>query len=201
MPSTGQPVEANSGAGGYSFLPSTDILHAEAIQQRLRTFGDQVLHNETLNERLRTIGDQVLHNEALNGRLRTIGDQVLHNNAINERIRVIRDCVQHIWQEDVVTEAVEHFKYKLKLKEKFSLASSIGLGFSLMNVPFGIASTLSIGLVCGSSFTILWGWILFSFFTIFISLSLGEISSKFPTSGGVYHFSSILASKKYSLGV
>ncbi|KAH3662385.1 hypothetical protein OGAPHI_005637 [Ogataea philodendri] len=121
----------------------------------------------------------------------------------SERLRNIREHVLHdlndIWQDDDLTEQIEHFKYKQELKKTFSFGSIIGLGFSLMNVPFGISSTLAIGLVCGSSFTILWGWVLFSFFTLLISLSLGEISGKFPSSGGVYHFSSILANEKYSL--
>ncbi|KAG7732092.1 hypothetical protein KL948_002290 [Ogataea haglerorum] len=121
----------------------------------------------------------------------------------SERLRHIREHVIHdindIWQDGDVSEQIEHFKYKQELKKKFSFGSIIGLGFSLMNVPFGISSTLSIGLVCGSSFTILWGWVLFSLFTVFISLSLGEISGKFPSSGGVYHYSSILANEKYAL--
>ncbi|ODV83717.1 hypothetical protein CANARDRAFT_9281 [[Candida] arabinofermentans NRRL YB-2248] len=169
--------EPSSSENRYSLLLTPEL------QERIRHLGDHVLHNEALNERLRTIGDQVLHNEAFNERIRNIGDHVIHD----------------IWQDDDETQEVEHFNYKQELKKKFSIASIIGLGFSLMNVPFGIASTLSIGLVCGSSFTILWGWVLFSFFTVMISLSLSEIAARFPSSGGVYHFSSILANEKYSL--
>ncbi|KAG0687636.1 hypothetical protein C6P40_002080 [Pichia californica] len=106
---------------------------------------------------------------------------------------------QEIYYDDDNQEEVQHFQYKNALDHKFSVGSIVGLGFSLMNVPFGVATTLSIGLVCGSSVTILWGWVLFGFFSIMISLSLSEIASKFPTSGGVYHFSCILSNGRYSL--
>ncbi|KAG0680483.1 hypothetical protein C6P42_004929 [Pichia californica] len=106
---------------------------------------------------------------------------------------------QEIYYDDDNQEEVQHFQYKNELDHKFSVGSIVGLGFSLMNVPFGVATTLSIGLVCGSSVTILWGWVLFGFFSIMISLSLSEIASKFPTSGGVYHFSCILSNGRYSL--
>lgn len=101
--------------------------------------------------------------------------------------------VQDIYFDDDNTEEVVHIHYDHELDKKFTVSSLVGLGFSLMNVPFGVSTTLSIGLVCGSSATIFWGWIIFGIFSLFISLSLAEISSKFPSSGGVYHFAWILA--------
>lgn len=119
---------------------------------------------------------------------------------IRENLKVLgQHIAQEIYYDDDDGEEVQHFQYKNEHENKFSVGSIIGLGFSLMNVPFGVASTLSIGLVCGSNVTILWGWVLFGVFSIMISLSLSEIASKFPTSGGVYHFSCILSSEKYSL--
>jgi amino acid transporter len=123
-----------------------------------------------------------------------------HQFHIPDNIRHIgHQIAQEIYYDDDNTEEVQHFQYKSNFEHKFSVGSIVGLGFSLMNVPFGVASTLSIGLVCGSNVTILYGWILFGFFSIMISLSLSEIASKFPTSGGVYHFSCILSNEKYSL--
>lgn len=121
--------------------------------------------------------------EEIEQRLRNLGEQV----------------VDQIYLDDDNTEEVEHFNYKQKLRKKFSVASIVGLGFSLMNVPFGISTTLSIGLVCGGCVTIFWGWVIFGFFTTLVSLSLSEISAKFPTSGGVYHFSYLLANDNYAL--
>lgn len=119
--------------------------------------------------------------------------QIPHN------LRVLgQHIVEEIYYDDDNSEEIQHFNYKSKLDHKFSVGSIVGLGFSLMNVPFGVATTLSIGLVCGSNVTIFWGWILFGIFSTMVSLSLSEISSKYPTSGGVYHFASILSKDKYS---
>lgn len=101
--------------------------------------------------------------------------------------------------EDDEVEHVEHFKYKQDLERKLTVTSIIGLGFTLMGVPFGLSSTLWISLVDGGSVTILYGWIIVGFFSLCVILSLSEIIAKFPTAGGVYHFSAILSSERYSL--
>lgn len=96
-------------------------------------------------------------------------------------------------------EHVEHFKYKQDLERKLTFTSVIGLGFGVMGVVFGISSTIWISLIDGANVTILYGWIITAFFSVCVVLSLSEIISKYPTSGGVYHFSAILSNEKYSL--
>lgn len=103
-----------------------------------------------------------------------------------------------ISEEDDQIEHVEHFKYKQDLERKLTVTSVIGLGFSVMGVPFGLSSTLWISLMDGANVTILYGWIVVGFFSICVILSLSEISSKYPTAGGVYHFSAVLSNEKYS---
>lgn len=101
--------------------------------------------------------------------------------------------------DDNEIEHVEHFKYKQDLERKLTVTSIIGLGFTLMGVPFGLSSTLWILLVDGGNVTMLYGWLIVGFFSICVVLSLSEIISKYPTAGGVYHFSAILSNDKYSL--
>ncbi|SGZ48876.1 CIC11C00000001182 [Sungouiella intermedia] len=101
--------------------------------------------------------------------------------------------------DDDEIEHVEHFKYKQDLDRKLTVSSIIGLGFTLMGIPFGLSSTLWILLVDGGNVTMLYGWLIVGFFSICIVLSLCEIIAKFPTAGGVYHFSAILSNEKYSL--
>lgn len=100
--------------------------------------------------------------------------------------------------DDDEVEQVEHFKYKQELERKLTVTSIIGLGFSLMGVPFGLSSTLHISLTDGGNVTILYGWLVVAFFSICVVLSLSEIISKYPTAGGVYHFSALLSNEKYS---
>mgnify|MGYP001157741351 FL=1 len=100
--------------------------------------------------------------------------------------------------DDDEVEHVEHFRYKQDLQRKLTVTSIIGLGFTLMGVPFGLSSTLWISLVDGGSVTILYGWLVVGFFSLCVVLSLSEIIAKFPTAGGVYHFSAILSNEKYA---
>lgn len=109
--------------------------------------------------------------------------------------------VQDIYFDDDNTHEAVHVHYDHELDKKFTTSSLVGLGFSLMNVPFGVSTTLAIGLVCGSSAIIFWGWLIFGIFSLLISLSLAEIASKFPSSGGVYHFAWILAPDGYNVGL
>lgn len=102
-------------------------------------------------------------------------------------------------QEEEDADHVEHFKYTHHLERKLTVTSIIGLGFTLMGVPFGLSSTLWISLVDGGNVTMLYGWLIVGFFSICVVLSLSEIISRYPTSGGVYHFSAILSNERYSL--
>lgn len=96
-------------------------------------------------------------------------------------------------------ELVQKFAYSQELDRKLLANSVIGLGFTLMGVPFGLSSTLNIALVDGGNVTILYGWLLVSFFSYMVVLSMSEIISKYPTAGGVYHWSAILAPARYSM--
>lgn len=101
--------------------------------------------------------------------------------------------------DDDEIEQVEHFKYKQDLERKLTVTSIIGIGFTLMGIPFGLSSTLWILLVDGGNVTMLYGWLIVGFFSFCVVLSLCEIIAKFPTAGGVYHFSAILSNEKYSI--
>ncbi|UJR17351.1 hypothetical protein I4U23_004246 [Adineta vaga] len=88
--------------------------------------------------------------------------------------------------------------YKSELPRTLSFFSVLGLSFAIMAVPTGESATLTIGLTDGGPVTILYGWILVTIISICIAASLAEICSKYPTSGGVYYWSAILAHKKWA---
>lgn len=108
-------------------------------------------------------------------------------------------ALRTLFEDDTDEEHVEHFRYKQDLQRKLSVVSIIGLGFTLMGVPFGLSLTLWISLVDGGSVTMLYGWLVVGFFSTCVVLSLCEIISKYPTAGGVYHFSAILSNERYSM--
>ncbi|CAF2838973.1 unnamed protein product [Rotaria sp. Silwood2] len=88
--------------------------------------------------------------------------------------------------------------YKAELPRSLSFFSVLGLSFAIMAVPSGESVTLSIGLKDGGPVTIFYGWILLTIISICIASSLAEICSAYPTSGGVYYWSAMLANKKWA---
>lgn len=78
------------------------------------------------------------------------------------------------------------------------MISILGMSFAIMAVPFGLSTTLYITLVDGQSVTILWGWVFVSLISLSIAASLAEICAVYPTAGGVYYWSAMMATKEYA---
>ena len=96
-------------------------------------------------------------------------------------------------------ERVEHFRYKQDLERRFTVTLVVALGFLLMGVPFGLLLTLWIALVDGGNATMLYGWVVVALMLICVVVLLSEIALRYPTLGGVYHFSALLSSARYLL--
>ena len=67
-----------------------------------------------------------------------------------------------------------------------------------MAVPFGLSTTFYITLADGQSVTILYGWVLVSLISLAIAASLAEICAVYPTAGGVYYWSAMLATREWA---
>lgn len=93
---------------------------------------------------------------------------------------------------------LEEMGYKQELTRNLGMISVLGLSFAIMAVPFGTSTTLNIALTDGGPVTILYGWIFVSLVSLCMASSLAEICSVFPTSGGVYYWSAMLSTEKYS---
>ncbi|KAK5108919.1 hypothetical protein LTR62_007721 [Meristemomyces frigidus] len=88
--------------------------------------------------------------------------------------------------------------YKAELPRSLSMLSVLGLSFAIMAVPYGTSTTMYIALTNGQSVTVLWGWVLVSLISLSIAASLAEICAVFPTAGGVYYWSAMMATKKWA---
>ncbi|KAK4580349.1 hypothetical protein LTR86_000552 [Recurvomyces mirabilis] len=88
--------------------------------------------------------------------------------------------------------------YKGELPRSLSMLSVLGLSFAIMAVPYGTSTTMYISLTNGQSVTILWGWVLVSLISLSIAASLAEICAVFPTAGGVYYWSAMMATKDWA---
>ena len=79
---------------------------------------------------------------------------------------------------------LQELGYKQELKRDWGLLHNFGISFSIISVITGITTLFEYGLVTGGPGVMSVGWIVVSFFTMFIALSMAEVVSAIPTSGG-----------------
>lgn len=61
------------------------------------------------------------------------------------------------------------------------------MSFVLASVPYGISTTLYYPLSGGGPVSAVWGWVGVCLIILTLAISLGEITSVYPTAGGVYY--------------
>lgn len=72
----------------------------------------------------------------------------------------------------------------------------LALGFNICNSWVGLGMTLAIGITLGGTITVLYGCILAFVLYLATAATLAELASVYPTAGGQYHFTSLLAPKR-----
>ncbi|KAI8581174.1 hypothetical protein K450DRAFT_279273 [Umbelopsis ramanniana AG] len=87
--------------------------------------------------------------------------------------------------------------YKQELKRSWSLFQNFCLCFSVMSIFVGIAPLYGTALITGGPVVIIFGWVVVTCITLTVALSLAEVCSAYPTSGGLYYWSAALSEPKY----
>lgn len=93
---------------------------------------------------------------------------------------------------------LEEMGYKPELQRNFSIFSILGVGFGLTNSWFGISASLITGISSGGPLLIVYGIIIIAIVATCIAITLSEMSSAMPNSGGQYYWTTVLAPKKYA---
>ncbi|RDW59428.1 amino acid transporter-9 [Coleophoma cylindrospora] len=93
---------------------------------------------------------------------------------------------------------LEDLGYKQQLLRNLDLLQSFGITYSVICTPFGIVFLFENGLLTGGPAIMSSGWIIVAFFSVLIGLSMAEIVSAAPASGGPYFWSSKLAPPEHS---
>ncbi|KAL2018072.1 hypothetical protein VTK56DRAFT_1304 [Thermocarpiscus australiensis] len=83
--------------------------------------------------------------------------------------------------------------YKAELVRTRSTWHVAFMSFVLASIPYGLATTLYYPLQGGGPVVVVWGWLLVSLIILCVATSLGEITSVYPTAGGVYYQTFMLA--------
>jgi amino acid transporter len=92
---------------------------------------------------------------------------------------------------------LEAMGYQAELVRNRSTLQVVFMSFVLASIPYGLATTFFYPLVGGGPANIVWGWVTVSFIILCVALSLGEITSVYPTAGGVYYQTFMLAPPSY----
>ncbi|XWS68813.1 hypothetical protein CRYUN_Cryun04dG0124900 [Craigia yunnanensis] len=88
--------------------------------------------------------------------------------------------------------------YKQELKRDLSMFSNFAFSFSIISVLTGITTVYNTGLSFGGPVSFIYGWFITGCFTMFVGLSMAEICSSYPTSGGLYYWSAKLAGPNWA---
>ena len=83
--------------------------------------------------------------------------------------------------------------YKQELNREWGVLQNFGVSFSIISVITGITTLFQYGLTTGGPGVMSIGWIVVSFFTMFVGLGMAEITSAHPTSGGPYFWAAMLS--------
>ncbi|KAF5672626.1 heterokaryon incompatibility (het-6OR allele) [Fusarium circinatum] len=74
----------------------------------------------------------------------------------------------------------------------------IAIGFNIPNSWVAIAASLSTALAAGGTVSLIYGTFVSCAFYACAAVTLAELASVYPTAGGQYHFTSILAPERYN---
>lgn len=87
--------------------------------------------------------------------------------------------------------------YKSELVRSRSTLQVAFMSFVLASIPYGLSTTFYYPLAGGGPANVIWGWVGVSLIILCVAISLGEITSVFPTAGGVYYQTWMLAKPSY----
>ncbi|GAA0151493.1 hypothetical protein Leryth_018946 [Lithospermum erythrorhizon] len=88
--------------------------------------------------------------------------------------------------------------YKQELNRDLSVLSNFAFSFSIVSVLTGVTTLYTTGLTYGGPVSLIYGWLIASSLTMFVGLSMAEICSSYPTSGGLYYWSAKLAGPNWA---
>src|SRR5690349_9989550 len=83
---------------------------------------------------------------------------------------------------------LQHLGYAQELLREFGGFSNFALSFSIISILTGAVTLFDYGLSMGGPREMLIGWPLVSAGTLAVALSMAELCSAIPTSGGMYHW-------------
>ena len=92
-------------------------------------------------------------------------------------------------------ELLHELGYAQELKRGMGSFSNFAVSFSIISILTGGVTTYYLGMDAGGPFVITLGWFIVGALTLCVGMSMAEITSSYPTAGGLYWWSAKLADK------
>lgn len=90
---------------------------------------------------------------------------------------------------------LEKLGYAQQLMRGMGSFSNFAVSFSVISILTGATQLYGYGLQHGGPLQMSAGWLLVSFFTMTVALSMAELASAYPTAGALYHWASFLGGR------
>ncbi|KAI0776821.1 APC amino acid permease [Trametes elegans] len=87
--------------------------------------------------------------------------------------------------------------YKQEFQRAFTGLETFGIAFSIIGLLPSIASVLVYSIPDGGPSAMVWGWLVASIFILLVGMSMAELASAAPTSGGLYFWTHSLSSPRW----
>ncbi|KAJ3281478.1 hypothetical protein HDU79_010733 [Rhizoclosmatium sp. JEL0117] len=94
-------------------------------------------------------------------------------------------------------ELLAQLGYKQELRRELTSFTNYGVALSTICICSGLTSLFGYGLITGGPAVMTLSWFVVAFFTMFVGLSMAEICSAFPTSGGLYYWAARLSKPEH----
>ncbi|KAI9208848.1 amino acid/polyamine transporter I [Polychytrium aggregatum] len=86
--------------------------------------------------------------------------------------------------------------YKQELHRSLSSFANFGIAFTILSVPTALLPLIYLGMTTGGPASLLISWPIIAVLSFLVGLSISEIVSAYPTSGGLYYWAANLAGPK-----
>ncbi|PBK92567.1 hypothetical protein ARMGADRAFT_1013151 [Armillaria gallica] len=87
--------------------------------------------------------------------------------------------------------------YKQEFRRAFTPIEVFGIAFSIIGLLPSISSVLFYAIPNGGGPAMTWGWAVASVFILSVGMSMAELASAAPTSGGLYFWTHSLSSERH----
>ncbi|MDA8103476.1 MAG: amino acid permease [Nitrospiraceae bacterium] len=96
---------------------------------------------------------------------------------------------------DADTKRLHALGYAQELRRSMSGFSNFAVSFTIISILSGALTLYGYGMNTGGPSVMVWGWIFVGLMTTIVGLGMAEISSAYPTAGGLYYWSAKLAKR------